>query len=563
MVRLETTTSRLLVRDTPFDHKELLKAIAGARWDRDRRSWTFPLSSSILPALLSLYPSATQDAGVRILVQGLARIEQALSYKTCSIESLPTIPQSTLTPWQHQLRSYHFARQLLSLDGTLIGGGVLLGLDMGTGKTKVVYDLVRNHPQIRTILVTCPKSVIQTWQDERDKHGTTGMRVLLLGGKTTRTGKPKTWPVKDRTKAAEKFLSTHSEKSCVRLIVINHESVWREPFKSFVKQRIWDVLVVDECHRAKAPGGRFSTFLGKHIGNFACRAGLTGTPMPKDPMDIYAQARFLDPGKFGTSNAKFKARFGVYGGFENRKFLCLRNEEEFQRILDSFMIRYKAEDVLDLPPQVHMKRMTVLDAEESQAYQEMKTDLIADVGSGVVTAANALVRLLKLQQIVQGSIKDDSGKTQRIGNSKQDLLSEVLEDLPADEPVVVFCRFKEDLNRIHETCADLGRGCFELSGAVDELAAWKDGRAPIIAVQIQAGGVGVDLSRSCYTIYYSPTFDMGAYEQSLKRTHRPGQTRTTFYYHLLAEGTIDVSIHAALKNKKKIVEHVLGGLTNA
>lgn len=71
----------------------------------------------------------------------------------------------------------------------------------------------------------------------------------------------------------------------------------------------------------------------------------------------------------------------------------------------------------------------------------------------------------------------------------------------------------------------------------------------------------MDLSRSCYTIYYSPTFDMGAYEQSLARTHRPGQERPTFYYHLLARGTIDTKIHAALRAKKNVVESILEHLT--
>lgn len=560
-VRLETTPSRLLVIGSPYEHKELLKAIAGSRWDRERRCWTYPLSSSILPALLSLYPSAQLDAGARVLRDGSERMRLALSLKSSSKTSLPPLGITMLPPWEHQLQSYHFAKQLLNLDGAPIGGGVLLGLDMGCGKTKVIYDLINNHPHLSTILVTCPKTVIQTWQDERVEHGIRDIRVLLLGDKTGRNGEPVMWPVKKRTEAAERFLQLHSEKVCCRVVVINHESIWREPFKTFVRSRIWDLLVVDECHRAKKPGGKFSMFLSKSLESFACRAGLTGTPMPKDPLDIYAQARFLDPGIFGTSYTMFKARYGVFGGFENRKFLRLNNKEEFQAKLDRLMIRVMSDDVFDLPKRHHITRTTVLDAEESRIYQEMKRELIADVGSGVVTAANALVRLVRLQQITQGTVKDDDGIEHRIGSSKQDLLAEVLEDLPPDEPIALFANFTDDLARIHETCESLGRESLELSGQRNDLAAFKAGGPPIIAVQYRSGGVGVDLTRARYTIFYSPTFDMGAYEQAIKRTHRPGQERTTFYIHLTVQGTIDVDINRALRQKKKIVEDCLGGLT--
>lgn len=561
-IRIETTTSRILVVGTPYLHKDILKAIAGARWDKDRRCWTYPLSPSVALALHSLYPAANTDSGFLALMDSAKKNEHAVTLKSASEENLPPVPSTTLKPWLHQLRSYHFAKQRLALDSTPIGGSTLLGLDMGTGKTKVVYDLINNHPHIQTVLVTCPKPVIQTWQDEAAKHKINrNVLTLLLGDRVTRNGSRATWHVAKRTLAARSFLEQHfgNQETC-RVVVINHESAWREPFRSFVKERVWDLLVVDECHRAKSAGGKFSTFLGKSIGNYATRIGLTGTPMPKDPMDIYAQARFLDPGIYGTSYAKFKARYGVWGGFENRKFLRLRNEEEFTQKLDSFMIRVKADDVLDLPPQIHESRYCVLDAKESSAYRSMKDDLIADLESGVVTAANALVKLLRLQQIVQGTIRDDNGVTNRIGETKQELLRELLEDLHPSEPVVIFARFTDDLDRIHQTCEDLGRGSLELSGKVDQLREWKDGDAPILAAQIQAGGVGVDLSRSHYTVYYSPTFDMGSYEQSLKRTHRPGQTRTTFYYHLLARGTIDTKIHSALKSKKNTVEAALEGI---
>jgi SNF2 family DNA or RNA helicase len=76
-------------------------------------------------------------------------------------------------------------------------------------------------------------------------------------------------------------------------------------------------------------------------------------------------------------------------------------------------------------------------------------------------------------------------------------------------------------------------------------------------VQIESGGVGVDLTRARYALYYSLGFSLGSYEQSLARIHRPGQTRPVEYIHLLAEGTIDEKIMTALALRADVVNTVL------
>jgi SNF2 family DNA or RNA helicase len=157
---------------------------------------------------------------------------------------------------------------------------------------------------------------------------------------------------------------------------------------------------------------------------------------------------------------------------------------------------------------------------------------------------------------------DEDGVAHEVGTSKRRLLHETLDSLDSAEPTVVFCRFHSDLDTVKEVAGVLGRGCLELSGRVNQLEDFKDGGGPIIAVQIQSGGVGVDLSRAAYTIYFSPTYDGGAYEQSLRRTRRPTKHKhaTFFYYHLVAENTIDVAVYQALKNKRNMSQAILAGI---
>ena len=73
----------------------------------------------------------------------------------------------------------------------------------------------------------------------------------------------------------------------------------------------------------------------------------------------------------------------------------------------------------------------------------------------------------------------------------------------------------------------------------------------------RSGGVGIDLTRARYSIYYSLGFSLGSYEQSLARIHRPGQTRPVEYIHLLAKDTVDEKVMAALAHRADVVNSVL------
>ena len=123
--------------------------------------------------------------------------------------------------------------------------------------------------------------------------------------------------------------------------------------------------------------------------------------------------------------------------------------------------------------------------------------------------------------------------------------------------MVVFCRFTRDIQTVHEVAAKLKQTSLELSGRYNQLARWQDGEAPILAVQTQSGGVGIDLTRARVAIYYSLGLSLGDHLQSLARIHRPGQTRNVVYYYLLAEGTIDEKVSKALQSRKEVIEEIL------
>jgi SNF2 family DNA or RNA helicase len=192
-------------------------------------------------------------------------------------------------------------------------------------------------------------------------------------------------------------------------------------------------------------------------------------------------------------------------------------------------------------------------------------DLIGRAVAGEVVADNALVKLLRLQQITSGHVKTDDGRTVEVGTAKADALVDLLSDIPVGEPVVVFCVFRHDLAQLRRVAERLGRNYGEISGSQKDLTdeATMPKGIELLGVQWQSGAVGIDLTRARYGVIFSPTFNGGDYEQGLARQHRPGQTRPTVFYHLVANGTVDNAIYGALKKRKELVGQILSVAADA
>jgi len=415
------------------------------------------------------------------------------------------------------------------------------------------------------------------WARQVPMYSHIPINVVILDGSTA--GK--------KMEQAKAALAQAEEAGRPVILVVNYESVWREPLGSFLKQAGLDCVVLDESHRIKSPGSRVSlycTALGKRV---PYRMALTGTPAHNSPLDVYAQYRFLDPGIFGTNFSAFRDRYAVMGGYGGYQVVAYRVsptlpdgqpnphyspklDQEFQERMYSIAFRVRTGDVLDLPPEMDEERRFNLSDSARKIYTKLYRDMVADVGSGKVTVTSALTRLLRLQQITSGFLpveNDEDGTTnlQQIDTGKQELLADLLEDLPAREPLVVFFRFIHDADAIRQEVEAAGRRYYELSGRINQLEDWKTERpgdlpASVIAVQIRAGGAGVDLTRACYCVYYSLGFSLGDYDQSRRRINRPGQTRPVRFYHLIANGTVDEKVYAALKAKTDVVSHIMDGM---
>jgi len=536
-------------------------------------------------------------------------------------------PNALLPPWKHQQVAYDFALERGER-------GSLLAMDMGTGKSAVVAWLLAN-PDLRLnrVLVTCPVSVLDVWPRQITTHSGRPCKVIVLDRKKSVAAKQK--------EAAEALGVRWSDPL---VLVIGHESLWREPFGSWAAGQKWDALVVDEGHRgAGSAGGKLTRYLARLGKVCRWRLGLTGTPLASGITSAYCQGRFIAPEVFGTSAVLFRARYPIEDHvalrlddagclriacpyqvtptvqmLPSRKWFDRPSREwvmtattdhviasalmalirqplvlspeleavcrcgdypeslqaiglcrplsldsvraEFAAKLGTFMYRCEARQVLQLPEEIHEQRTCELEPSAAKIYRSLEKEMIALVASGEVTASNALVKLIRLAQVASGHLRIDNGGTEIVSTAKRDLLYDVLEDLPLNEPVVVFSRFLADLDSVREVCEKQGRKYGELSGRRKDgmIGDLMSPEIDVLGAQIKTGGVGVDMTRAHYVISFTPDWSLSDFLQLRARSCRPGQSAPSVYYlYLVARGTVDEDVYAALSSKADAVDAVL------
>lgn len=444
--------------------------------------------------------------------------------------------------WTHQQEAIAWA------DGRR---DVLLWLGMGCGKTRVALEIIKRAMlagSFRRILVGCPKAVIPAWAKQAAMW-LPEIRVVLL----------------DRGTSADKgrqIVAAMADTSPV-IIVGNYESLWR--IKEIEKVS-WDCFVWDEVHRLKSPSGAASKWAAKMCKKNPStkRIGLSGTLLAHSPLDAYGTWRAVESPEcqtFGQSYTLFKATYAVVNPNVPGMVIGWRNREQFAAKVAATTFHRKSEDVLDLPPLLFVEVPVEMTAKEARVYTQLEKEFCAEVDGGYITPQNAMVGLLRMLQATSGYMKlDDKTVAEQIDEtpSKRAAFAEMLEDMPADEPVVVFCRFRSDIDSVIHVCNQLGRTVSELSGRIDDLAEWQAGKTAVLVAQIQSGGIGIDLTRASVGIFFSLGHSLSEWLQAIARLHRPGQERNTRFFSLVAQlhgtTTADGRVYQALSERKEVID---------
>lgn len=414
-------------------------------------------------------------------------------------------------------------------------------LSMGLGKTIITLSAINNllfdSFEVRKVLVIAPLRVTLVWKNELKKWDNLSFLTcsVVIGDEC------------ERIKAL---------KSKADIYIINRENVQWLVEKSAIPFD-FDMLVIDELSSFKSYQAKRFKCLLKVRPYIKRIVGLTGTPASNGLMDLWAQFRILDCGKrlgrFITNyrNTYFQPDKRNGQVIFTYKPLPFAEEAIYEKISD-ITISMKAVDHLKMPKLITNEYRVYLSEAEREKYQELKDDMVLELGEDEITVSNAATLSNKLSQMANGAIYKEDKSVEIIHERKLDALEDMIESVNG-KPVLVAYWFKHDLTRIEERLKQLKINYSKLDTS-KSIEKWNKGQLTVGLIHPASAGHGLNLQSGGSTIiWFGLTWSLELYQQTNARLWRQGQTSSTvIIQHIVCDKTIDEQILKALSSKEVI-----------
>ncbi len=467
----------------------------------------------------------------------------------------------------YKFKTKPYAHQLTALEKSWNKENYAYFMEMGTGKTKVLIDnlaMLYDKGKIDGALIVAPKGVVKTWyEQELPTHLPDHIENVAV-----------LWQPNITKTQQEKLDSLFEIDSAIHILVMNVEALSTDKGVKFATKFINShkaMMAIDESTTIKTPTARRTKNIIKIGLNAKYKRIMTGSPITKNPLDLYTQCEFLDP---------WLLDFSSYYAFRNRyaemktmhvhgrsiqvvdKF---QNLSELSDTVKQFSYRVLKEDCLDLPPKVFIKRHVTLTADQQRIYKQMKDQALAVLNGKVTTTMTVLTQLMRLHQITCGYVAADDGTTQQVESNRLNELMSILED--TEGKVIIWANYQLSVGEIIQKIIKVYGpdsyvhyyGLTPQEDRQDYIRKFQnDPKCRFIVGTPQTGGYGITLTQANTVIYYSNGYDLEKRLQSEDRAHRIGQKKTVTYIDLIAEDTIDEKIVEALRKKIDIASQVMG-----
>ena len=440
-------------------------------------------------------------------------------------------------------------------------------MEMGTGKTKVLIDnmsMLYDKGKVDGALIIAPKGVVKTWyEQELPTHLPNHIENVTV-----------LWQSNITKKQQEKLETLYEIGTALHILIMNVEALSTKKGVDFAAKFLNShstLMAIDESTTIKTPSARRTKNIIKLGRMSKYRRIMTGSPVTKNPLDLYTQCEFLDPWILDfTSYYAFRNRYAEMktlhlSGRSIQVVHKFQNLNELSETLKNFSYRVLKEDCLDLPDKVFVKRHIALTPDQRKIYEEMKKQAIAHMNGKVASTLTVLTQLMRLQQITCGHFVADDGTTQAVSSNRLRELMDVLEE--TEGKAIIWAHWQRDVNSIIETVNKVyGPGSIvDYYGVTPQeerqpnIKKFQDDpRCRFMVGTPSTGGYGITLTAANTVIYYSNGYDLEKRLQSEDRAHRIGQKKTVTYVDLIAEDTVDEKIVQSLRKKINIASQVLG-----
>ena len=391
---------------------------------------------------------------------------------------------------------------------------------MGLGKTFTGAEQLIRYGK-RANLVICQKSKVKDWVE----HFQTYYYNYHTFDLTNKKG--------SANSNIDTFLGQIASDRWHCIGVINYELVFRRPelvgLSNFT-------LMLDESSMIQNDKAKRTKFIMTKL-HPAHVILLSGSPTGGKYERLYSQLKLMGMtyGKTAYYNMYINYHFEEYApGVKTMVVDGYKNVDRLKRKMREYGCQFlKTEEVLDLPEQIFTK----VRVDSSKEYKRFKKSRVVKVDDTELVGDNTFTKLLYERQLC--------------GQYSKEKL-EAFEDLlnSANDRLIVFYNFTEELNRLQAIAMSLGRFCSVVNGNRKDLSAYEDCDNSITFIQYQAGAMGLNLQKANKIIYYSPPLSSELYEQSKKRIHRIGQEYSCYYYNLIVRGSVEEKIYRVLAKRR-------------
>ena len=440
-------------------------------------------------------------------------------------------------------------------------------MEMGTGKTKVLIDnmsMLYDKGKIDSALIIAPKGVVKTWyEQELPTHLPDHIENVTV-----------LWQSNITKGQQEKLDSLFEIETALHILIMNVEALSTDKGVKFAQKFLNShktLMAIDESTTIKTPTAkRTKNIIGLGTAS-KYRRIMTGSPVTKNPLDLYTQCEFLDPYLLDSSSYyAFRNRYAVMRTMHVRGRSIqvvdyFQNMAELSEKLKGFSYRVLKEDCLDLPPKNFIKRYITLTKDQKKVYEQMKKEALSILNGKVSSTMTVLTQLMRLHQITCGHFTADDGSTQNIDSNRIKELMNILEE--TEGKAIIWANYQKDISQIVENIEkEYGPGSVVSYYGLtpqderqDNIRKFQsDPKCRFMVGTPSTGGYGITLTAANTVIYYSNGYDLEKRLQSEDRAHRIGQKKAVTYVDLICEDTVDEKIVKALRDKINIASEVLG-----
>lgn len=380
--------------------------------------------------------------------------------------------------------------------------------DPGLGKTAAALTAI---PDATRTVVCCPTSVIGTWQHEAARwRPDLAVRVQ----KTKRDGVA---PCE-----GEILVTTYD-----RLDVSVAPDI--------------DVLILDESHAVKnaktqrSKRVRATAKMNRELQIWA----LTGTPILRDPEDLWGQLTSIDLHPYGTWPAFLRAWGGSPSPFGT--YWRKTPPERCWVPMEPYMLRRRRGDVLDLPDRTYTELWIDLGTKLRREHSEMAAqyDPEDDRWDSWASAGQLATVLAEMA----------SRKAKAIASDIPTLF-----DPTTYRPIVVFSPYRAALTELSARF-----GWPQIHGGVSQaqrqktVDAFQAGEHAGLLCTIGAGGVGLTLTRASTVVFLGRHWTPALNSQAEDRVYRIGQERAVTVVQVRCESDLERAVDKVLARKAAYV----------